>query len=125
MNVAEALIFAAKIWGAIGGLVALAFLSVGMDRIDEDADGAYVFRPLLIPGILLIWPLVLWRWYILARGEAAWAHRYRPRRHTHRWFAYAMPVAIILVIGAGLSVRQQWPDHIAPERLTPPATVSQ
>ena len=24
--------------------------------------GAYAFRPLLLPGLALLWPLVLWRW---------------------------------------------------------------
>ncbi len=120
MNTAEFLLMVVKWWGAIGALVALVFLTVGMDRIDEDADGAYVFRPLLIPGILLIWPLVLWRWYCLAFETDHWAHRYKPRRHNHRIFAYVMPIAIVLVIAAGLSVRQQWPAHIAPEQLSAP-----
>lgn len=120
MNTAEFLLMLVKGWGAIGALVALGFLTFGIDRLDEDAEGAYVFRPLLIPGVLLIWPLVLWRWYVLADGEDEWLRRYKPRRHNHKIFAYAMPVAIVLVIAAGLSVRQPWPDHIAPERLAAP-----
>ena len=125
MNTAEALLMLAKTWGAIGGLVALAFLTVGIDRIDEDADGAYVFRPLLIPGILLIWPLVLWRWYRIASEADTWAKRYQPQRQTHKWFAYTMPVVIVAIIVAGLSVRQEWPDHIAPTQLAAPAGDSQ
>ncbi len=45
-----------------GGIVAAAFLIWGIDRVDPSARGAYLFRPLLIPGILCLWPLVLWRW---------------------------------------------------------------
>lgn len=120
MNTAEFLLVVVKWWGAIGALVALVFLTIGIDRLDEDADGAYVFRPLLIPGILLIWPLVLWRWYRLNTDADHWAPRYQPRRHNHRIFAYAMPIAIMVVIATGLSVRQQWPAHIAPEQLTAP-----
>lgn len=120
MNAAELLLVIVKWWGTIGAVVALAFLTFGMDRIDEDADGAYIFRPLLIPGILLIWPLVLWRWYCLAFDTDHWARRYKPRRENHKAFAYAMPIAIILILVAGLSVRQEWPADIAPERIAAP-----
>lgn len=121
MNQAELILLAVKIWGGIGSLVALAFLTFGMDRLDEDARGAYVFRPLIVPGVLLIWPLVLWRWYILADGKDEWSKRYRPRRNAHRLVGLIMPIAIVATIGAGLAVRQPWPDHIAPEQLSEPA----
>lgn len=120
MNTAELLLTMVNWWGAIGGVVALAFLTFGIDRLDEDARDSYVFRPLLIPGVLLLWPLVLWRWYILADGKDEWAKRHKPKRQNHRIFAYAMPVLIVAIIVAGLSVRQQWPDHIAPEQLAAP-----
>lgn len=45
----------------IGAAVAVPFLLFGLGRIDENAQDAWIFRPLLIPGVLLIWPLVLWR----------------------------------------------------------------
>lgn len=118
MDQAELILLIVKIWGGIGALVAIPFLTFGMDRLDEDAQEAYVFRPLLVPGILLIWPLVLWRWYILADGKDEWSKRYRPRRTTHQWFAFIMPIAIIVIIFAGLSVRQSWPADIAPVQLT-------
>lgn len=49
-------------YAALGAVVALAFLTVGIERIDPAARGAYAFRPLLLPGLILLWPLVLWRW---------------------------------------------------------------
>ncbi|MFP5076172.1 hypothetical protein ACLE20_02590 [Rhizobium sp. YIM 134829] len=55
------------LWAIPGVLVALAFLSFGIDQVDHAAAGAYMFRPLLLPGILLLWPLVLWRWIFLLR----------------------------------------------------------
>jgi hypothetical protein len=61
---------AAALYGAAGGVVAVAFLLVGLDRVDPVARGAYAFRPLLVPGLVLLWPLVLWRWAVLARGAA-------------------------------------------------------
>ncbi|WP_159952999.1 hypothetical protein [Rhizobium sp. 18065] len=63
-------VFAALfLWVTPGLIVAVAFLAIGIDRIDHAAVGAYAFRPLLIPGILLLWPLVVWRWAILARSS--------------------------------------------------------
>ncbi len=55
------------LWGTPGLIVAVAFLAVGIDRIDHAAAGAYTFRPLLIPGLILLWPLVVWRWVVLVR----------------------------------------------------------
>lgn len=54
-----------------GGVVAVAFLAVGIDRVEPSARGSYAFRPLLIPGICLLWPLVIYRWIQLElTGEA-------------------------------------------------------
>jgi hypothetical protein len=55
-------------WLAIGGLVGVAFLFVGIDNVDDCARGAYAFRPLLLPGLVLLWPYVVLRWYLLARS---------------------------------------------------------
>jgi hypothetical protein len=44
----------------VGALVALGFtLLVG--RLDQAARGAFTFRPLLLPGAAMLWPLVLVR----------------------------------------------------------------
>lgn len=58
----------ATAWLATGVLVGVAFLFVGIDRVDDAAHGAYAFRPLLLPGLTLLWPFVLLRWYALARS---------------------------------------------------------
>jgi hypothetical protein len=57
------------VYGGIGGVVALGFVLVGIDRVDPAARGAYLVRPLLLPGLTLLWPLVLVRWTMLARGK--------------------------------------------------------
>ncbi|MEP0941540.1 MAG: hypothetical protein ABJH63_04520 [Rhizobiaceae bacterium] len=67
MSVAELLIVVVQLWGAAGAVVAALFLFIGIDRVDPAAHDAYAFRPLLIPGILVIWPLVLWRWWSLEK----------------------------------------------------------
>lgn len=125
MNQAELILFIVKAWGVIGALVAVPFLTFGIDQLDEDARGAYVFRPLLVPGILLIWPLVLWRWYVLQSGSGDWSLRYRPPRASHRWVAFVMPIVIVAIIAAGLMVRQQWPADVAPVQLSTPPGLSE
>lgn len=125
MNQAEFLLKLVQGWGILGTMVAIPFLTFGMDQVDEDARGAYVFRLLIVPGVLLIWPLVLWRWYVLANGRDVWAARYRPPRKAHSAFALVMPVCILGLIGTGLMVRQTWPADIAPVQLTPPAQAAQ
>ena len=56
-------------YAAIGLALAVAFLTFGIDRIDAASRGAYAVRPLLLPGVVLLWPLVAWRWAALERGR--------------------------------------------------------
>lgn len=114
-----------QVWLWIGFAVAVLFLGWGIDRIDEDARGAYVFRPLLLPGILLIWPLVLWRWWTLETERDDWRRRHDPPRRAHGYAAAGLTVAIVLALGLGLANRQVWPDGIAPERLAGPPPQAQ
>jgi len=62
MEAALQIIEIVKIYGAIGAAVSIPFLMFGIDRIDPSSHQSYGFRALLIPGIVVIWPLVLWRW---------------------------------------------------------------
>ncbi len=66
---AELIVQAATVYLGVGGVVALAFLLFGIDRVDPQARGAYLFRPMIAPGLVLLWPLVLTRWAALARGR--------------------------------------------------------
>ncbi|MEL7090375.1 MAG: hypothetical protein AAFN94_01445 [Pseudomonadota bacterium] len=118
MPVAEFIVTAAQAWLWVGAAVAVVFLTFGMDRIDEDARGAYVFRPLLVPGVLLIWPLVLWRWWQIEAQAAPWAARYRPVRASYGVAVIAMSVGIILIVALGLNARQSWPADTAPVQLS-------
>lgn len=64
---AAGIVNAVMAYGATGAVLALAFLLWGIDRVDPSARGAYAFRPLLIPGLVLLWPLVAARWLALER----------------------------------------------------------
>lgn len=125
MNEAAVILDGLRIWGMIGALVAAVFLTIGMDRIDADARGAYIFRPLLIPGVLVIWPLVLWRWYLYETNSERWENRYTPPRKAHFAVGWLMPIGICLIIMTGLSVRQTWPVGFEPIQLSAPAGVSE
>lgn len=118
MDIAEAIVMSVQAWGIIGALVAAVFLTIGIDRVDEDARGAYIFRPLLIPGVMLIWPLVLWRWWRIESQRAGWAEQYQPVRRAHGAAAILMSLGIVVIVVAGLSVRQQWPADAAPVQLS-------
>lgn len=118
MDQAQAIFFAFQIWCSIGAILALIFLTIGIDRIDEDAQGAYVFRLLLIPAILLIWPLVMWRWYILESKRDFWPNRHSPPRHAHFWVAIVFAISIPVIILIGLMVRQTWPVDFEPQKLS-------
>jgi hypothetical protein len=63
--------FVLWVYAGLGLAVAAAFLVIGFDRVDPAAQGAYAVRPLLVPGLVLLWPLVLWRWRVLARANPA------------------------------------------------------
>jgi hypothetical protein len=67
----DALSLGLWIYGSIGLIVALAFVLYGIDRIDPAAKGAYAVRPVLLPGLMILWPIVLGRWIALARSKRA------------------------------------------------------
>ena len=119
---AQGILTLVEIWCWIGFIVGALFLLFGIHRVDEDASGAVAFRPLLIVGIVLIWPLVLWRWYVLASGTDNWQRRHVPPRKTHLYAAVFMAVAVIISISLSLALKQTWPDHIAPEQISEAAT---
>ncbi|MGE0222805.1 MAG: hypothetical protein AB7F35_04555 [Acetobacteraceae bacterium] len=60
---------AVTIYLGLGAGIALVFLLWGIDRIDPAAQGSYAFRPLLFPGLVLLWPLVILRWRTLERAR--------------------------------------------------------
>ena len=118
MNEAELVLFFAKSWSVVGVIVALAFLVFGIDRFDEDARGAYIFRPLLVPGVVLIWPLVLWLWFILETGRDNWPKRHMPVRNIHQVTAFVFGALIISILVLGLAIRQSPPTEFTPQKLT-------
>ena len=67
MDAARIVIEVLQYYGYIGLAVAAAFLLFGIERVDPRAHRTYTFRPLLIPGCIVLWPLVIARWVAAER----------------------------------------------------------
>ena len=117
MNEAEAVFLVGQTWCLIGGVVSFLFLVLGLDRIDSSSHGSYAFRLLLIPGIILLWPIVLWRWFSLERERDRWQDFYAPPRKHHGFAAVLLAILVVLLLLTSWSIRQTWTDY-EPERLS-------
>jgi hypothetical protein len=104
----------AELYAVIGAVVAVWFLLLRLDAIDPTAHGAYAFRPLLIPGLMLLWPLVLLR---CAGRLSANARRLR-RKHFRIWMV--LSVVLPLLLFGAVALRQNGPTEAAPVRIAPP-----
>jgi hypothetical protein len=63
MRVAELLVGLLAAYGAVGVAFAIAFVSVGIARVDPVARHAPLgFRLIVAPGAAALWPLLLGRW---------------------------------------------------------------
>jgi hypothetical protein len=63
VRIVEGALLAVAIYLAIGSLLALPFLTVGIGRVDPAAKGApFTFRVLVLPGVVAMWPFILRRW---------------------------------------------------------------
>jgi hypothetical protein len=67
---AGAIVLFVTIWLAVGIVIGVAFLFLGIDQVDPAARGSYAFRPLLLPGLTLLWPFVATRWFVLSRRKS-------------------------------------------------------
>jgi len=62
-NAVRMFVVALKAYAAAGLVFALAFVSFGVSRVDEQARGGPVgFRLVLLPGSIALWPLLAYRW---------------------------------------------------------------
>ncbi len=71
------------VWGAgaylaLGVVFALLFLLRGVERLDPAVRGSSVgFRLVVLPGVVTLWPLLLWRWARGRRGVPVEANAHR------------------------------------------------
>jgi hypothetical protein len=69
VGAAGVLVMLGGAYASVGLVVAVLFLCFGIERIDPAARGAYAFRPLLLPGLVALWPMVLRRWLSAERAR--------------------------------------------------------
>jgi hypothetical protein len=82
MTIAEWVVNLAIIYGVIGLVFAVAFITVGIGRIDSSAKGSPVtFRLLILPGVAALWPVLLKRWLA---GQTQPPVETNPHRQTAR-----------------------------------------
>jgi hypothetical protein len=103
----------------LGAVVAAVFIVFGIGRLDENAEGAWIFRPLLVPGVLLIWPLVIFRWIVLRRGEQKLERHRMPRIRQER-MQMVFIVLIPLILVTAFCLRQDKTTLAAPVLLEAP-----
>lgn len=120
MQTADTLLMLVEYWAYAGLALAAVFLTIGIDRVEPNSRTSFIFRPLLIPGVVLLWPLVLWRWVVIETGRDRPLARHRPPRGTHKavWIVFSLLIPAILV--AGLIVRQDGPWERPAVQLSPP-----
>lgn len=67
-QIATLLVHALYLYGAMGFLFAIVFITVGVKRIDPEAAATnWGFRLLIFPASVAFWPLLLRRWASGAR----------------------------------------------------------
>lgn len=114
------LIWVTQIYLGMGAVTALVFLGFGIDRIDDSARGVWVFRPFLIPGILLIWPLVLLRWLQLERAGEEGQARFRPPLTWQPRLALVLAIVVPIIIAGAMVLRQDGPSEAPAQLLESP-----
>ncbi len=68
-NLANLFVYALYAYVGLGAAFALAFVSIGVQRIDSQSIGSSLgFRVLIFPGSVALWPLLLRRW-LAGKGE--------------------------------------------------------
>ncbi len=110
---------AAGAYTVVGLLLAVALHFKGLGRIDEDiADAGVVFRLLITPGMVALWPLLVTRWLSAGRSGSQLDDADTPRssaalRQAHRKLAATTTVVISVLVAIGLLARPGAPPMIA------------
>lgn len=72
MHVAELLLDALTVYGLAGAVFGVAFVTMGIQRVDSVAEHAPLgFRLIVLPGAAALWPLLLVRWLRAVPGSAS------------------------------------------------------
>jgi hypothetical protein len=104
VTISAAVIVIVKAYLITGIAVAVPFLVVGIGKLDPSARGAYAFRALVLPGVILLWPVVVLRW------SGAWIPHpdgdLAAQRSAHYRIWIALAVALVATLMLAWSLRQ-------------------
>ncbi len=65
---AKAIVYALAVYASLGLVFAVPFVSLGVQRLDSEAQESGIgFRLLILPGVAAFWPMFLYRY---SRGTA-------------------------------------------------------
>ncbi len=97
-DAASIILNACQAYVTVGVVSTLIFVVFFLDA-DPFAQGAYAFRPLIIPGLILLWPLVVARWagwWLQSPGRPSGD----ATRHLIVWVCLAFIVPALLLYAA-------------------------
>jgi len=67
---AHAVLWTLAAYAAAGVAFAVPFLIFGIDRVDSGAkDAPFLFRLLVFPGVVALWPLIARKWRAARSGR--------------------------------------------------------
>jgi len=113
------LISVAEIYLGIGAVLGVLFLVFLLGRVDRSATGSWAFRPLLLPGLILLWPLVAWRlWRPADHGDPGRQHR--PPRRLQGWLGVVLIVSVPVILAIAILIDGPSLIDVPPVRLDPP-----
>lgn len=98
MTIAAAIVVLVKAYLLTGAAVAIPFLVFGIGKTDPSARGAYGFRPLIFPGLVLLWPLVALRWAGTWERQPDGNRRAQRRAHALIWLALTVVLSAALAL---------------------------
>ncbi len=68
MELTSGILLGVGVYAAVGVVFALAFVLVGVGKVDAGAKGAgLLFRVLILPGTAALWPVMLIKWVLAAK----------------------------------------------------------
>jgi hypothetical protein len=69
MELARGILMVVGAYAGVGVVFALAFVTVGVGRVDDGARGAgFLFRVLIFPAAAALWPVMLVKWMKAVRA---------------------------------------------------------
>ncbi len=108
----ETLLFLGAIYVVVGLVFTLIFHLSGLPKVDPGVQGGgWLFRLLITPGLVALWPAMASKWRRATRGlsvvgEAEAPVTARGIRRLHRILVSLMALLLPLAVGAGWASRQ-------------------